>query len=443
MVKSFPVEKSILYRKRFSFINRSVRVRKDDGDESDTYPCIVLNDNELGVVVSYTGYERYVCVEPQSGNDNKGSTLTRKAVEVCSFLNFILHETDLSSINECGLNDIRNFLIHSKTKDNGDEYAEDTWNRRKDTVFQFLKVYYMANCSRVPFNYDGYDLQKLEIIRDTEHHRKVKLVSNSALNVSAPKTTHKKNRYLVYGYLELLIYEAKKYDPMIALAIALQAYAGIREGEVTNLTIGRVKMISGSFGSLTGISLDISSTAPYWEKHKYRTNPASIKKIRPQQEVYSDFVISVKQIFEDHIAYMELKRYKTSPEEPLFINKFGKPLTEFTYRNRVKKLFYNHFLPSLKKTCIRQNTWAENAAYIEAYEEEYPGAHMFRHWFTMYLITKANLNIGQVRKLRGDSSETAVQEYIHINSDIIEAYKASSYRFIQSVLEEVNTRGQE
>ena len=61
----------------------------------------------------------------------------------------------------------------------------------------------------------------------------------------------------------------------------------------------------------------------------------------------------------------------------------------------------------------------------------------------MYLITKDNLNIGQVRKLRGDSSETAVQEYIHINSDIIEAYKASSYRFIQSVLEEVNTRGQE
>lgn len=440
MMKTFPVEKSLLYRKRFSFINRSVRVESEYGDDSDTYPCIVLVDTELGVVVSYTGYERYVCVESQSGSVNKGSTLARKAVEVCSFLNYILHETDLNSLNECGLNDIRNFLIHSKTKDTGVEYAEDTWNRRKDTVFQFLKVYYMENCSRVAFNYDGNDLQKLEIIRDTEHHRKVKFVSNSTFNVTAPKTKHKKNRFLVYGYLELLIYEAKKYDPMIALAIALQAYAGIREGAVANLTIGRIQMILGSFGTLTGINLDINSSAPYWKDHKYKTDPASIKKAR-NQLVYPDFITEVKQLYEDHIAYMELKKYNTYPENALFLNKFGKPLTEFTYRNRVKELFYGHFLPSLKQTCIRQNTWAENAAYIEAYEEEYPGAHMFRHWFTMYLITKANLDIGQVKKWRGDSSETAVQEYIHINSDIIEGYRVSAYRFIQSVLEEINTRG--
>ena len=40
-------------------------------------------------------------------------------------------------------------------------------------------------------------------------------MNNAKLNVKAPISTYKKNRILVYGYLDLLIYEAKKYDPML------------------------------------------------------------------------------------------------------------------------------------------------------------------------------------------------------------------------------------
>lgn len=438
MIKSFPVEKSLLYRKRFSFINRSVRIVNDNGKESDMYPCIVLVDTETDVVVAYTGYERFLCVESSSGKVNHGSTLAGKAVSVCKFLNYVLHETDLNSINECGLNDIRNFLIESKTKDTGEEYAEDTWSRTKNTVLFFLREYYLSYYSKMQFNYNGEDLQKIVIIRDSEHHRKIKLVSDANLHVDAPKTKHKKNRYFVYGYLELLLYEAKKYDPMITLAIALQSYAGLREGSVMNLSVGRVKMILGGFGSIKSILLDLNTPAPFWSNHNYKTNPAEIKKQRSQQ-VYDDFVMKVNQMYTDHIAYMELKGYDTSPEAPLFLNKWGNPLTEFAYRNRVKDLFYNHFLPSLKQTCISQNTWAENAAYIEAYEKEYPGAHMFRHWFTMYLLTKAKLSPAEIQRWRGDSSDTAMLEYIHENDDMRKAYEESTYRFIESILKEINS----
>lgn len=438
MIKSFPIEKSRIYRENLSFINRSVRVKNEYGGGSDTYPCIVLVDIKLNVVVAYTGYEKFVCYESYTDNANSGSTLANKAINVCKFLNYILHNTDLNSVNECELSDIRNFLITLKTKKDGTEYAEDTWIRMRDNVINFLKVYYSFYNSKIKFNYDGNELQKLVLIRDEAHRRKVKLINNSALGIKAPKSTHKKNRFLEYGYLELLIYEAKKYDPMIALAIAFQAYAGLREGSVMNLTVGRIKIKRGAFSALTNIELDINNPAPFWLHHNYKTNPAEIKKPRTQL-VYNDFISDVNQMFEDHISYMEYKKYDTSKNAPLFLNKQGKPLTEFTYRSRVKDLFYNHFLPSLRKTCIVQNTWIENAAYIEAYEEEYPGAHMLRHWFTMYLLTKAKLEVGQIRKWRGDDSETAMLEYIHANSDIIDAYKASTYRFMKSVLEGINS----
>ncbi len=69
---------------------------------------------------------------------------------------------------------------------------------------------------------------------------------------------------LVRRLPDLLLYEAKKYDPDITAGIALGAYAGIREGEMVNVTCGRVKTIRGSYGSISGIEVDLTAKAPYF-----------------------------------------------------------------------------------------------------------------------------------------------------------------------------------
>ena len=94
-------------------------------------------------------------------------------------------------------------------------------------------------------------------------------------------------------------------------------------------------------------------------------------------------------------------------------------------------------MPSLKKSCERQGTYADNAAFIETYEIEYPGAHMFRHWFTMYLLTKAKLTSGEIMKWRGDSSQESMNDYIHENSELIEVFRESSYIFQAQILEDI------
>ena len=86
---------------------------------------------------------------------------------------------------------------------------------------------------------------------------------------------------------------------------------------------------------------------------------------------------------------------------------------------------------------METGTWTENAPYIEAYQEEYPGAHMFRHWFTMYLVTKTNLSCEEIAKWRGDSSIESMMSYIHVNAEMLTLYKDSSYKFQKSLWEEI------
>lgn len=422
------------YRKKCCFMNRAVQVAGEDG-ELHKYPCIVLYEEETGIPIFYTGLERYLCQLVKSEILN-GKTLAAKAYAVCHLLNYILKETDINSVHECTLETVRNFLKFRKTQDNGTEYNKGTWLRYRDYVVDFLLMYYDYNRDKLPFQYIGEELKLLTIVKDEGSHKKATIVHNVSLHISAPKTTHKKNRILVDGYLDLLLYEAKKYEPDIAIGIALGAYAGLREGEVVNVTCGGVQTLRKTFGMVSGIEIDLTDKAPYFKNWSKKTDPGTIKKNRTQK-VYNDFIVDISELYDYHIALMESKGLDTRKNAPLFVNKQGNPMTVQTYSDRVKNLFYERFLPSLKKTCELQGTYADNAAFIEAYEIEYPGAHMFRHWFTMYLLTKAKLTSGEIMKWRGDSSQESMNDYIHENADLIEIFRDSSYTFQSQILEDI------
>ena len=203
-----------------------------------------------------------------------------------------------------------------------------------------------------------------------------------------------------------------------------------------NVTCGRIRTIRKGFGMISGIEIDLTDKAPHFQNWSKKTNPGTIKKNRIQK-VYNDFISDISDLYAYHIALMESRGFDTSKDAPLFVNKQGNPMTVQTYSERVKRLFYERFLPSLKVTCERKGTYADNAAFIEAYEIEYPGAHMFRHWFTMYLLTKAKLTSGEIMKWRGDSSQESMNDYIHENADLIEIFKESSYAFQSQILEDI------
>ena len=427
-----PGKPPIELRKGCIFRNRSVQVMGESG-ELENRPCIVLYEAATDIPICYTGLERYLCHLSKSQLLD-GKTLAARAYAVCHFLNYLLWETDIRSVHECTLETIRGFLKSSRHKQDGYDYHKDTWFRYRDYLTDFLVLYYECNQDTLPFRYSGNELRTAVVVRDEERHRKVTMVYQASLHLKAPRTTHRKNRILVDGYLDLLLYEAKKYEPDIALGIALGAYAGLREGEVVNISFGAVRTIRRGFGIVSGVEIDLTAEAPFFAGWKGKTDPGSIKKYRTQR-VYNDFVAAVTALLDEHTASMAARGFSTEKDAPVFVNRQGHPMTVQTYSDRVKSLFYQRFLPLLRSTCEQQGTYADHAAFIDAYEAEYPGAHMFRHWFTMYLLTKAGLTSGEIMKWRGDSSQESMNEYIHENADMIRLFRETSYSFQEQILE--------
>lgn len=422
-------------RTKYEFEMRNILLHDEYGKQK-LYFCIVLIEIETNDVVAFTGLEKYV-VDLSCADVLSESTYRYSMSRVNSFLNYILHKTNINRINEITVNEIREFLKEARTNISGDEVKSDTWKRIQKDVFVFLENYYKYHRDEVDFGYNGNDLRNITIIKEknTKRTKKHVVTEYKALNVKAPKgNDHKhRKRTIMYGHLDAMLYAAKMYEPMIYLAITLMAYAGLREGEVVNLSFADITE-KRKIGVLEKITIDLQESDKF---RRGKTHTGVIKKAR-QQDVYPDFIPNVAGAIEFHKDYLQAHGLLKEGKNPIFYNKYGGAMSVTTLTNRIRDLFNNYFLNVLKRTSSRCEFEGETYAFIEAYEDEYPGAHMFRHWYTMYLITKKKLRPEEVRKWRGDSpNSNAYEEYMHLNYDLIEAYRNTAYSFQESLIGDI------
>lgn len=429
-------------RKNYIFRNRSVRIPA----ENILFPCIGLYDQQTDILVASPGYERWY-LQLSRTSAQRSPTLQKKAFNICAFLNFLLWHTKCDSLNEVSVDILRDFLIDFRETTDGDQRDPDSWEKGITDVYNFLETYQKCN-SHLQYSYSAEDLITTTVVRNMGSGRKAMVRETNKYFVKPPKKTKKKNRYLLEGYLALLLFEARKYDPMIALGIACQAYGGLREGEVVNLTRSSLQMIDTGFGHIGAIKIDLTDEAVFAKEYQGKCEFGYIKKYRVQQ-IYPDFISQIVELYDEHDSLLGLKQAADNPDAPLFVNAQGKPMTVDSYCGRVETLFRDYFVPALKKTCIADGSWAENAPFIEAWEDkvspdgkkirgEFPGCHMFRHWFTMYLLGHTNLTHDEIAHVwRGDSSSEAMDAYIHVNAEMINLYQNAVFTFQQSILEEI------
>ena len=397
------------------------------------YPCIVMADRETGLVVDIPRLERWYI--PWREEEKSYQTLRIKAEAICALLNFILQETEVRTLNEITITILRQFYLAYKMKKNGEARDPAGWGKGIAIVAGFLTNYYEKNVGSFVWGYCPEDILRAETFTDKKGRLHTRLAVNR-LGIKAPAKTHRKNRYLVKEYLKLFVETLKKHDPMIVAAVALQAYAGLREGEPVNLTWGRIKREISGFGRVSKIQLQLLLEADYARNSDARTEFGRIKKSRVQ-EVYPDFNDIVVEVLEGHELLLRSRHLPTDSESPLFYNKWGKPMTVNCLQGRIKKDFNEYFLPSLISVCQAEGTWADNAPFIEAYEKEYPGAHMFRHWFTMYLLTQAKLSREEIAHWRGDEDSSSLEDYIHCNQEMLELYRESAFQFQKWMVGEI------
>jgi integrase len=421
-------------RSKYEFKTEGTLIHDEYGELRMVF-CSVLVEARTSEIVAFTGLEKYV-VDPNRVTVLAESTIRVAMSRVNSFLNYLLHDTKINSLNDVSVNELRHFLIASRYKTDNEEMKSDSWERKHESVFRFLLNYYKYNHGKQVFKYTKDDLEEVFIANNnTEGISGKKVVSKiKDLNVKAPKENDFKhrNRAIMYGHLDTLLFTAKKYDPELYLAIATLDSSGIRIGGVVNLSFSDIY-------APTRIGVNEKVIITLVESDRYRKGKAhkgAIKKRRPQ-EVFPDFCDKFRKALEFHKDYLQAHGYPTSGNNPLFYNNYGTPISATSLSDRIRDLFNNHFLRLLKESSENTPFEGETQAFIESYEKEYPGAHMFRHWFTMYLLTKARLTSGEIMRWRGDANQESMNTYIHENADLIQLFRDSSYTFQRQILEEI------
>ena len=431
---SFEKYKEISDVKKFSFRVKGVRVSDKDSPRGFyIYPCIVLYEKEMGVPLLVTNYSKWI-IDLQEDEKKENETLRKRANNVCKFLNYILWETETRSINEVTINVIRDYLIWIKNGE-GKQIGVDTWEKNKNDVLNFLIRVYEENKNQGPFGYKASDLHILRKERTPDNKRTIYYDMKVGLGVRRPKgRDRKKNRYISMEMFEVLCKFADRYDFPLEIMMMLGCYAGVREGEIVNLS---QKSITFPDYNQDDIEIDLFHEAIFFSNWKGKTEPGKIKRPR-LQVMYPVFNEIFEEKYMEYVKYLEDKGLWTGRSDtPLFFNQWGEPLTVYSYQSRLKTFFYRYFLPYLEKECQMTGDWDLIGPYIYAYKKDYPGAHMLRHCFTMYLFKKLHLDPKEVARWRGDSSDESMNKYVTIYSDMVDLYVKNTYAFQNWLFERI------
>lgn len=214
----------------------------------------------------------------------------------------------------------------------------------------------------------------------------------------------KRNR-LVYEFIE----EARRVSPDIAFGIALQIFAGLRRGEVVNLTMTTVptEFLSGSN------YICVLDNQYRLFKHLKNTMKEQVKRPRLQPVLPSAYL---KELYEAHMK-MNARVKKTNPHAFL-VDEKGRTISGGAYEKRFAKVKYA-YIDRLAATSGRYSDF-------KMLDDTIWGTHIGRGIFTNYLYDMG-LDDRQMAIARGDKSTQSAKDYIDYKNAISNFQEAMEF----------------
>lgn len=223
---------------------------------------------------------------------------------------------------------------------------------------------------------------------------------------------------------EVLLPLAFRYAKDIAFALCLQAFAGLRAGEVCNVRqesspLGPGVTFTEMEGTVRRIEIDLRRELILRSDNVIT---GAIKKERLQC-VYPAFIGAFYKVYRLH---KECLRHKTFEEAyaPMFVNSRGKAMTYENYRQKFQELVRKHFRPELQKS-----NDPELRIYSQMLYENSLGLHALRHWYTVQLVLRGE-DIANIQYWRGDQSPESAFTYLQNKGDLNRELEETNSRLI-------------
>ncbi|MBQ8665482.1 MAG: site-specific integrase [Oribacterium sp.] len=352
-----------------------------------------------------------------------------KLYYICGMLNYVLVEHG----SEFGVKHVFKITTDMLQKF-FDAYAyekkPDGGFRSKETICRCISVvtHFMSNLAWKYGNQVSVkrnDLYRDHFFYDRQGRKKREAVP--AFQVTGIPEVKKIFRELPDKAFEILIPMAFRYVRDIAFGLCVQAFTGLRAGEVCNMRqedspIGPGVTITEINGAVIDIKIDITREV------KIRKDDAEVAYIKKEREQHVPhmFRVAFCEAYRKHKEYLSTQKYDKS-YCPMFINENGDAMSYEVYRTRFKKLINTYLRPYLIKSSD-----PELRLYGQLLYENELGTHCLRHWYTQQLVL-AGGDIGEVQHWRGDSNPQSAFEYLQNKGDIAKELQRSNERLLDVI----------
>ncbi|SDB12819.1 site-specific integrase [Butyrivibrio sp. INlla16] len=424
------VRENQLEERRLKYAVFTVRNCIENGESFDR--SFIVLKNEYGIIERFTRLQDYAGIYTYRTYKPLQSNPEPKLYYICKMLNYILVENGgrfgirhVFDITKDMMQEFFDYYAMSANSD-GTYHSEGTVERCISCC-----TFFMDAISR---RYGGFvKVTKEELYYETTirlHTGKLKVRKIPKFQATGLfDESDGPFRDMPAKVMEQLLPMAFKYAPDIAFGIALQAFAGLRAGEVCNVRQESSKYGAGLLfeeagGAVRRIRIDL--------KHEYRlrNDGAEVGKIKKErfQQVYPDFIKAFMRAYELHKAYLKTVDYEAD-FAPMFVNSNGLAMSYETYRRKFKVLINDHL-----RTWLISSTDPDFRRYGQLLYENSLSTHSLRHWYTVQLVLRG-CEVAEVQFWRGDKNPESAFTYLQNKGDLVRELEITSEKLISSLLE--------
>lgn len=351
---------------------------------------------------------------------------------IVPFLNYIFIDADsrISTISELTpqlANEFMDKFAYGYIGTYTDTKAKSTVKIAERSLTTFLKWLYYNQDKNLKLKYFKRDMFK----------------HMSVFTIQQPPNKPKRKRlqdlsaYTVFQLIKI----AEEHDPMMAFPITLQAFCGLRRGDICQLKSERFSWVCGSWDFIQDKSLldevktsSITPISAYIEleaKEQMRrdaTRTSGIKILR-RHPIHEGLLPIVKDMYDRHIILLNEKGI-TNRYDAIIIDNWNHAMTGQTYGKRLDKLVV---LLTKRLEVLSQHNKDALEAYLLVQKAPLK-SHSLRYFFTNLIgsyVRTPNL----LMLYRGDSNINSALGYLARTSTTREEIRAIQDSFIESFKE--------
>lgn len=392
---------------------------------------IALKDRETDVTLQLTPYTKLIRYSDKTIDQRRSETIKDWGQFVCRFLNFLL----IDNYSKFRIDEIKKVSIEVGNK-YLEEYAKGNVGGKEKSIQALQKE--MTKLSKL------YSYIKSIYKKDATKIYKLKWKYKDAKNrtrynnhFSLNDNDNNRLKFDIFRNMPSVIFEvffrlSEIHYPELTFAIALQAYAGLRPGEICNvrqsINLKNPGVTYEKIGSKL-YSFNINLT----KKYKMRadgTEVGGIKKRRTQR-VYTPYLTKVQELYEKHLKILDKYEFNDG-YYPMFVNTNGEAITVKSYREKIERLANVHLKKFLAES---DNPYFRR--YAEILTQKKLSPHFLRHYFTVLLVIDG-LTPHEVATWRGDKNLDSSLSYCRNKDDLLRNIKELNGDIVEDILREAD-----